>query len=99
MTMNEPGRNPPRYEGQRHEDRTRGRDNTWTWVIGALAALAVLGGIFWATSNRTSTVADRPAATSGATTGTVTPRSEPVQPTNPAGNTQTAPSPPAPTNR
>jgi hypothetical protein len=67
MTMNEPGRNPPRYEGQRHEARTNGRDNKWAWVIGALAALAILGGIFYAMSDRGDLVAtNQPAATTGA---------------------------------
>jgi hypothetical protein len=68
MTMNEPGRNPPRYEGQSHHAGTHSRDNTtWAWVIGALAALAILGGIFYAMSDRGDSVAtNQPAATSGA---------------------------------
>jgi hypothetical protein len=87
MTMNESRPNPPRYTEPR-----RPNNSNMMWLGGLLALALLVGGIFWATSNR-STVANRPASTTGATTTTTVPRTEPVQPTNPAGNSPTAPSP------
>jgi hypothetical protein len=90
MTLeNDPGRNERQYSRTtpRHEDRP---DNTWTWIIGAIAALGVLGGIYYVMSDRGAQVAtDRPAATTGA------------GPTAGQGSNQptTPPAQPAPANR
>jgi len=97
MTYNDPNdrTNPPRYE-----DRADRNNSTMMWLGGLLALALIVGGIFWATSDRTSTMADRPAATTGTGTTATTPRTAPVQPTNPAGSAPTAPAPTtAPSNR
>ena len=65
-----PGR--PRYVGPR-------RENYMTWLLGALAAIAFLGIMFWAFTGDPTTTASNPRDTN---TGEVT-RSEPA-PANPA---------------
>jgi hypothetical protein len=69
-----------------------------SWIVGAIALLLIAGVMIFAFSNDGTQTANnntnRPSATGPAnpsppaTTGQ---RSDPVQPTNPAGNTPTAP--------
>jgi hypothetical protein len=96
MTYTDPDRpNPPR-----HTELRENTNNSMGLIIGGLVALAlIIGGIFWVTSSKDGMVADKPAATTTGSGTTTTPRTEPVQPNNPAGNMPTAPTPPAPANR
>ncbi len=79
MTYNDQNRTNRPHD----QDRT---DNTWTWVIGALAALAVLGGIYYAMSDRgdQSASTNTPTATTGAAPtagqGANQPTTPPAQP-------------------
>jgi hypothetical protein len=73
--------------------RIDGDDTSYTgWILGGFAALALILGVFFmfGRDDGTTSTADnnKPAATSTspATTGQ---RTEPVQPTNPAGNMPT----------
>jgi hypothetical protein len=64
MTYNEPGRNPPRYEGQAYGER---KDNTWAWVLGAILAILLIGGgIFYATSTGDQVASGTTTTTTGA---------------------------------
>jgi hypothetical protein len=52
-----------------NRNRKPGGDNTAMWIIGAIAAVIVIGAIAWGLSDSgTQTASDRPAATTGQTT-------------------------------
>ena len=95
---NMPRRPTPLDETSR---RPMGQDNaSYTgWIRAGLAALAVILGVFFLVgrddgTTSTASTTNRPAATQPSTNppSTTGQRSDPVQPTNPAGNTPTAPS-------
>ena len=53
-----------------NRNRNRGGDNTATWIIGAIAAIAVIGAIAWGLSSgndQTASTTTPPAATTGQT--------------------------------
>jgi hypothetical protein len=86
---------PPRDPLQRH--RTGYGDqgfNTMSWIIGGVALVAAVGIIFWAMSDRGSTVAtiDQPTFTVPDNTESA-PRTPPAR--TPDTNTGTTPTPPA----
>jgi hypothetical protein len=86
MTYNEPGRNPPRYEGHSYREQ---RDNTWAWVLGAILAILLIGGgIYYAASDGDQVASTPPAATTGAGPtagqGANKPTTPPAQPAAPA---------------
>jgi hypothetical protein len=66
-----------------NRDRHQGNESkTGMWVAAALAAIVVIGGIVYATSDRDTQNASTPGATTGA--GTTTPSNSPPAGTPPA---------------
>jgi hypothetical protein len=80
--QDDPNTRPPLSERSTNEDVT-----SMAWLFGALAIVALIGGIVYATSTDDTRMAsnEKPAMTTGS--GTTTPT-----PTNPAGKPEQAPS-------
>ena len=90
------------YQENPNRNRRATEETNYTpWAIGGALALALIIGGFMmfgrdaGTNSTANNSTNRPAATTTAPattgSGTVTPRPDPVQPANPAGNTPTAP--------
>lgn len=82
----DPGTNPPRYQRQ--------STNYTPWILGALAALAVIGAIAYGMRDHGSTDAGRTTGNSAPqTTGQSSPAQNSPAPSNPAQNSPPAGAP------
>jgi hypothetical protein len=95
--VNDPARDPlmrPDQSMPRRSAIHKSGDHTMSWIVGAVAMLALVGVVFWFLADRPDTVATpgQPAVTQQDTTGTA-----PTVPATrtPDPNSGTTPTPPA----